>query len=139
MLKEIGKTFMMMTYFDNWRKFLREAKDTSKVVKAVILDDDDNVLLLKNKQGWDLPGGHVKENESLSDALNREVKEETGLQTGDAERISIDNDKFTFYKIKVSSKEIKLSNEHDDHAFIELKKIDEYNISVLFKKAIKKA
>lgn len=41
-----------------------------------------DVLLLKQKRGnklWTLPGGKVRERESLKKALKREVEEETGL------------------------------------------------------------
>ncbi len=41
------------------------------------------VLLLKQKRGnkfWTLPGGKVRQRESLKEALKREVEEETGLK-----------------------------------------------------------
>ena len=42
-----------------------------------------DVLLLKQTRGnrlWTLPGGKLRQRESLKEALRREVKEETGLQ-----------------------------------------------------------
>ena len=42
-----------------------------------------DVLLLKQKRGnklWTLPGGKVRQRESLKEALKREVEEETGLK-----------------------------------------------------------
>ena len=56
-------------------------------VKALICNDEGQLLLLKRnpnrlksiKGVWDLPGGRVQKNESLEDALKREVREETGL------------------------------------------------------------
>jgi 8-oxo-dGTP diphosphatase len=57
-------------------------------VKALIHNAEGKLLLLKlnvkrikNPKGiWDLPGGRIQKNESLEDALRREVYEETGLQ-----------------------------------------------------------
>lgn len=53
---------------------------------VVLRDDDGKVLLLRryahdrNMPGLSLPGGQVEANESLPDALRREVLEETGLR-----------------------------------------------------------
>jgi len=50
---------------------------------AWIQDDRSSVLLVRQFAGrkfWTLPGGKVRRNESLSQALKREVREETGLR-----------------------------------------------------------
>lgn len=58
---------------------------TKHVVGAVIPDADGNVLLLHRAAGdymgglWELPSGGVDAGESLTEALHREVAEETGL------------------------------------------------------------
>ncbi|MHA4820158.1 NUDIX hydrolase [Streptomyces aculeolatus] len=58
---------------------------TKHVVGAVIPDDTGRVLLLHRPAGdflgdlWELPSGGVEHGESLLDALQREVEEETGL------------------------------------------------------------
>lgn len=49
---------------------------------ALILDDSWRVLLVRHGHGrgnWDLPGGWVESGESATDAVIREVREETGL------------------------------------------------------------
>lgn len=47
---------------------------------ALIYNDDGHILLKKDpNRGWELPGGHINENESLKKAAIREVKEETGF------------------------------------------------------------
>jgi len=55
-------------------------------LKAVIVKDNNEVLLLKrstgekfNKNKWDLPGGHLEKGETVKESLKREIKEETGL------------------------------------------------------------
>lgn len=58
---------------------------TKTVVGAVIADDDGKVLLLHRPADdylgglWELPSGGVDPGESLIEALQREVVEETGL------------------------------------------------------------
>lgn len=51
------------------------------VVSCLVRDDEGRVLLVRHrKRGWELPQGRVEEGESLMDALNREVLEETGAE-----------------------------------------------------------
>lgn len=49
-------------------------------VGGLIENDEGKILMLKSPdRGWEIPGGQVEEGESLTDALKREVKEETGI------------------------------------------------------------
>lgn len=54
-------------------------------VKALIYNPDGKLLLLRSEgktleHYWDLPGGRIQKNESLEEALRREVFEETGVR-----------------------------------------------------------
>lgn len=57
--------------------------------KAVICRGG-RVLLLRRPNGrWDLPGGKARKGEHVTDALRREVREETGLTIGTFEQVSV--------------------------------------------------
>jgi 8-oxo-dGTP diphosphatase len=51
-------------------------------VGGIVEDDHGNILLVKTQHGgWVFPGGQVEAGENLIDALSREIKEESGIDT----------------------------------------------------------
>lgn len=51
-------------------------------VSALITNPEGKILLVKSpRRGWEFPGGQVEEGESLIEALQREIREEAGVET----------------------------------------------------------
>lgn len=49
-------------------------------VSGLIENDEGKILMIKSPdRGWEIPGGQVEVGENLTQALKREVKEETGI------------------------------------------------------------
>ncbi|WP_051623449.1 NUDIX hydrolase [Clostridium hydrogeniformans] len=49
-------------------------------VGGLIENEEGKILMMRNPdRGWEIPGGQVEPGETLTDALKREVKEETGI------------------------------------------------------------
>lgn len=98
-------------------------KDISTVAKVVLVDQKNRTLFLKRSDyvdkyagDWDLPGGHLKPNESLESGLARETKEETQLDVREPVfLLKIDN--LHFFYAMYDSQEVKLSHEHTDYKF----------------------
>ena len=102
-------------------------------VKALIVQDGKYLFLRRDKafqwgpQKWDIPGGRIKPEEALSDALIREVHEETGLELEQASVLLAAQDIFvpekslhvvrlTYSTVAVGS--VVLSEEHDDYKWM---------------------
>lgn len=52
--------------------------DSVSSVHAIIFHSS-KIVVIQNKRGLDIPGGHVEKNETLDEALRREIKEEAEL------------------------------------------------------------
>ena len=52
-------------------------------ISAYCLDDQGRVLIIKNKHGWGLPGGHPEAGETIEETLRREIKEEAAATIND--------------------------------------------------------
>ena len=115
--------------------------DTKFVVKAVVHRSSEAVLLL-NKNGWDLPGGHKKRNEGDKEALKREVQEETGLEIDVAtmKELGRKGNK-TFDQVEYTSDAfMQHSDEHTDIQSYTLEQIQDLdNIDKTFKNLLIKA
>ena len=99
----------------------------------LIIEKDGKILLLRRTQDstkhmWDIPGGRINAGESLTDALAREVAEETGMHITGATTLLAAQD------IMVSAKdihvvrltysgtvtgEVRLSAEHDSFQWVD--------------------
>ena len=125
------------------------------VVTALILNPEKNkFLIVKRKKSdsihsslWAFPGGKVEGDEKLIDALKREVKEETNLETnGDFKKLS----EFGYKKpsgcitlgicfnCTALSENVKISKEHDDFKWIKPKEFLKYNHIPGLEKEVKK-
>lgn len=65
------------------KKFIIVSKETDKIITASIViatlkNDPHQFVMIHNKRGWDLPGGHTKKKEKPLKTIQREFSEETG-------------------------------------------------------------
>lgn len=121
---------------------MSEVKDSEQVVKAIIHSVNEFLVLrTEDPETYDLPGGHIHEDEGRLTGLAREVEEETGLKidTESAEKLMVDENT-TFYLVGHSLKdEISLSDEHVGYKALSLDDIDEEDFSEKYLKAVKEA
>ena len=62
--------------------YMLEEKDLDSSVirvKGLVVNSNGDILLAHNNNTYQFPGGHINEGESLERCLEREIKEETGI------------------------------------------------------------
>jgi len=105
-------------------------------VKAV-LHRNGMVLLIKNDKGWDLPGGHIRQGESKTAAMVREIFEETGLNISDLRDTHRKNGNKHFFCAQFLTDDVVLSDEHSEYKFFDINEIEELDeLSEEFKEVI---
>ena len=81
-----------LTYDDIDKKVIR--------VKVLIFNSESKILLCNVEGKYTFIGGHVEENETLTMALSRELREETGIFLNNQDFKSFIKIMKFFYKIK---------------------------------------
>jgi 8-oxo-dGTP pyrophosphatase MutT (NUDIX family) len=103
-----------------------EDKDTNKIAKILILDRGRVLLLMsKHLKKYHLPGGHVEKNETFTQAIRREVKEETNLTISWC-NVIFSKPNFTLYKGGVYASAVKISDEHDSYVWAKIEDAHKY-------------
>ena len=118
-----------------------------KILQKSIVSYKNKLLILqRNKDDslggfWDLPGGNLEFLEKMETGMKREIKEETGLKVSKVELIEtkeiivkLKRKHFLLflYKTETSSDKIKLSKEHQDYRWIDVKEISKYKLNPIF-------
>ncbi|HCR35975.1 hypothetical protein A2130_00420 [Candidatus Woesebacteria bacterium GWC2_33_12] len=80
--------------------FMRRLNDQFLIgVTGIIFDNKDRILLFRHTyrdiDSWSLPGGYIKAKEHPKEALEREIKEESGLVVSADERLKLRTDRET--------------------------------------------
>ncbi len=116
-------------------------------IKVVILDRVGRCLVLKrstksksNTGKWDFPGGKAELGEKFDQALLREVKEETALKitlqhlAGGAEsETPTRRVVYLIMQARIKSGKVRLSDEHDDYAWVKLRNLTKVALAPQFK------
>ncbi|NYB25977.1 MAG: NUDIX domain-containing protein [Methanobacteriaceae archaeon] len=112
-------------------------------VRAIIIDDDDKILILKrsmdsktNPGKWELPGGKVDQGEPFDQALIREVEEETGLIISLDTVVGASQQNLPLIRAvhiimsgKIVGGELKISSEHEGYAWEFFENLNDYELA----------
>ncbi len=122
-------------------------------VKVLLTNSNNELLFLKRKEqlsipgdskdSWDIPGGRIGPEESLDDALVREVKEETGALLNGVPMLINAQDIFVpkkdlhvvrlTYRLRAEIKNITLSDEHTDYKWMTLEESKQLSLEPFLK------
>ena len=113
---------------------------STNVVAAIIKQDNQYLIVQRNRNKhlglkWEFPGGKVHVNETFSEALSREIKEELNIIIRMHEKIAEEkykDDKINiilhYYLCTYESGTMKL-NEHEDFSWVEKKDFNKYDFA----------
>jgi ADP-ribose pyrophosphatase YjhB (NUDIX family)/diadenosine tetraphosphate (Ap4A) HIT family hydrolase len=144
-------------YISKYGKFCGIGKRV--VIGAYITNSKAEILLVKKKYSaypdtWANPSGCIEYDESLEEALKREVKEETNLEIKDLKFAGIDEDThdgvfsegykkkwhmiFMHYTAKVKSGRLKAGDDASTVKWVKLKDLKKYKLTRITQRAIRK-
>ena len=126
--------------FEDYLAFREKAKPVINAGKAAIINENGKILLIKRRDDethlenlWDVPGGKFDYKEEPLDGLEREVKEEAGIDIEIIEPVTtwsymhengVQRTGAT-YLCRPESEKIELGNEHSDGRWVSREELEE--------------
>lgn len=128
----------LIKFIDTQDYLSKMQQDTVLVVKVIIMKAG-KILILRdaNTDYWDLPGGHIQEDETLEEGARREVKEEIGTEIDNLKELGVKEFQYGEKKrptvvytaeLKDKNKDISLSVEHFDFQWVYPGEYGQYNL-----------
>lgn len=124
------------------------------VVLGAFVENEGRVLLLKRRDDdlsfpgkWEIPGGHMKDGETIAGALQREIKEETNLDLVSfapassfeydvAEEEELHCIEVDFLCTVQQLSKLNISSEHTQYAWVSKSEIENYDMTEDMKNSI---
>ena len=125
-------------------KIMIGKNDSELVGKVFLLDNQGRVLLLKRPENipygglWDLPGGHIHNDEPVKKGTAREVKEETNLSIVSKDLLPVSRiGNIYFFWTKKWLGEFQISWEHEQFEWVNVNDITSYDAGKKFNEVFK--
>jgi len=105
-----------------------------------------DILPGHDKTSWDIPGGRIHPDETLPDALNREVREELGIDLSGTPNLINSQDIFVptkdlhvirlTYVLEMEEQAITLSNEHLAYRWLSIDEVLQLHVEPFLKETL---
>ncbi len=149
-MNEYDKELVKSISADEVLNALENSQKTKRVVNAIIKDNE-KILIVKRNEGihkkkWAFPGGVVEDNETLEEALRREIKEETNLELNQIIKkisdysYSWENGERVLgkcYLVNVKKGDVKINEEAEEFRWVSLEELEQLDyVEGLYEEAL---
>lgn len=117
-----------------WKENFNFKKEKYTQVSGYIFNDKNELLIVKNKRTWTIPGGHPEMNETPKETLLREVMEEACIKIKEINYLGavevVENNE-TYYQLRYTAKVAEVLPfvqewEINERKFVNLKDLSKY-------------
>lgn len=111
-----------------------------KVTAAIIIDSGKVFIAKRKPPGkmpgkWEFPGGKIEDGETPEQCLNRELREELGVEVAVGDCIGINEHQYDFYKVALAAYKVRILSgkirltDHSDMAWVKAEDLSAYDFA----------